>query len=480
MKYGERYVLEREAPILLYGAATTGAILYRNLTANGFSVHGFIDQRADEIDSYYGLPVWDTETAGRYAGAHGAVVVIAIKNVFEHERVAAGLWRAGCRRVIYRPYRSVCGGETDQDRLLNEVYDRLMAGNCSGLPACPEVAGPERRALQDRAVLLRQGDYVTANIPAPYVFTDRYEDPDVPWSDIPCLGLLPHLGLFDMFNGTWNPDHAEYIRYCRRAAEKSGGIVTSRAWEASVYQNRLDVFNHMQYSWEHDRDFFIRNTVEGRYNPKGYFNIRSGKHRMAYLLVKGSRYLPLRIKTADYEAWRGRERAERIMELLWEAGEETLPVALGDPYLYDCAGGTPAFYERVLFSLLTGIYRDAFRAGRPLYFAGETLLFSNTPMALYADIFQMLGFEVFLHESDPLRKRLSEAVCPSAPPRCLESLRAGPEAYDLAICEGEPSAEAPPARIAVTICGEAREGGAPLACGITGGRIRYAFSNTPL
>lgn len=480
MKYGGNYVLQKGDPILLYGAATTGAILYNNLTANGFVIHGFIDQRADEIDGYYDLPVWDMEAAGHYAAEHEAAVVVAIKNVFEHERVAAGLWRAGCRKVIFRPYRSVNGGESEQDRLLNAVYDRLISGSCADLPPCPEVAGPERQILRDHAVLLDQGDYVTANIPAPYVFTDKYADPAIPWGDILCLGLLPHLGLFDVFNGTWNPDYPEYMRYCRRAAEKSGGIVTSDAWEASVYQNRLDVFNHMEYSWEHDRAFFVRSAVEGVYNPKGYFNIRSGKHRMTYLLVKGSRYLPLRIRKADYEVWRRREQAERITNFLFETQGETLPVLLGNPYLYDRGGDTAAFYERLLLSLLTGIYKVAFHTGAPLCFRGKTILFDHTPMALYADIFQMLGFEIFIYEKDPTRARLNCTVLSDVFCRHLETLKNGPDAYDIVIGEEGFSAGDIPARVRVTVQGERREESTPLTCGAAGGRIRYAYSNIPL
>ena len=82
MIYGESYVIRKADSILLYGAATTGAILYANLTKRGFRVKGFIDQRADEIGSYYGLPVWDV-AAGCCKGVCDSVVIVAIKNVFE-------------------------------------------------------------------------------------------------------------------------------------------------------------------------------------------------------------------------------------------------------------------------------------------------------------------------------------------------------------------------------------------------------------
>ena len=478
MIYADMYTIQKEDPILLYGAATTGAILYGNLTDAGYRVAAFIDQRAHEIDSYYGLPVWDPAAAGRYAEQYAAVVIIAIKNVFEHERIAESLWNLGFEKIIFRPYRSVCGEETETERMLNTAYDRIISREgIVNIPACPAVTGRERQTLKDHAVILDQGDYVTANIFAPYVFTDYHENEEVLWGDIPCLGLLPHLGLFDLFNGNWNPDYAEYMKYCRQAAEESGGIVTSKAWEASVYRNRMDVFNHMEYSWEHDRNFFVRNAVEGCYNPKGYFNIRSGKHRITYLLAKGSRYLPLRIKKADYAVWRRREQASRVAELLWKTRWEILPAALVNPYLYDQAGGTPAFYEKILFSLLTGIFKDALHSGNALCFRGKTILFSKTSMALYADIFQILGFEIFVHERNSFREQLNEAVLSGVPVQHLETLEKGPETYDLAILEGASSAGTAPARITVTVSGEMRPGESLLACGVTGDRVQYAFSN---
>ena len=141
----------------------------------------------------------------------------------------------------------------------------------------------EEHVLQDKALIESDSDSVVADIPVYYIFTDLYKDIDILWGDIPCLGLIP--------------------QFCREAALRSGGIKITKAWEESVYRNRLDVFNHMQYEWEHDRGFFVKNAVWADYNEKGYFNIKSGKHRVVFMLVKGKRYIPLRIKKSDYEKW---------------------------------------------------------------------------------------------------------------------------------------------------------------------------------
>lgn len=475
MRYGKDYSLRKDDGVVLYGAATTGAILYDNLTRRGFRVDAFMDRRADEIEEYRGLPVWDAAAGGRYAGPRGSVAVVAVKNVFEHERIAGTLWRAGFRKIVFRPYRAVRGEASEPERRLNECYDRLLDKSARGeLPPCPEIEGPERRELRDHGIILDQGGYVTANIPVPYVFADKYQDADTIWGDIPCLGLLPHRGLFELFGGKWTPDCEAYMEYCRQAAEKSGGIVTSAAWEASVYQNRLDVFNHMQYAWEHDRAFFVRNAVEGVYNEKGYFNIRSGKHRITYMISKGSRCIPLRIKKAGYEAWRGRVQAERLADFLWENRLETLPAALEDPYFYEYPSSSSAFYERTLFSLLTMLYREGFRTGRGFHFEGRRVLFRRTPMALYADVFRALGFEIFLCERDPLRRELYRLAAPRVRFQELDSLEDGPERYDIAVLEQD--GHEVPAHISVKVgAGQAPEGKEPVSWGVAEGERVYCL-----
>lgn len=482
MRYGKDYSIQKDDSILLYGAATTGAILYANLIKRGFRVDAFMDQRADEIEEYRGLPVWDAAAGGRWAKAQGAVAVVAVKNVFEHEKIAGTLWRAGFRKIVFRPYRTVHGEASEPERRLNACYDQLLDKSAAGeLTPCPEIEGPERQELRDHGVLLDQGGSVTANIPVPYVFTDKYQDLDIIWGDIPCLGLLPHRGLFDLFNGNWAPDYTAYMEYCRQAAERSGGIVTSAAWEASVYRNRLDVFNHMQYAWEHDRDFFIRNAVEGVYNAKGYFNIRSGKHRITYMIAKGSRYIPLRLEKADYEKWRQRDQAERLADFLWENQLETLPVVLGDPYFYEYPSNSSAFYERTLESLLTRIYRDGFYSGQGFHFEGRRVLFCGTPIALYADIFRILGFEIFLCEKDPLRRELYRTAAPRVSFREPGGLKDGPESYDIAILEQDEPVREISARITVRICaGGVPEGENLVSCGLADGELRYCLIETNL
>lgn len=412
MEYGEKYQIDKNSQIILYGAATTGAIMYRSFAEQGYCVAAFIDKRADEVDSYYGLPVIDLQEAVKwFKTIPEAVVVIAIKNVFEHEKIAKELWQAGCGKIVFRPYAAVTGNGERQDCLLNQAYDEILQGKFQCELYC--INGFNKFKLEDQALIYENvndsGD-VVANIPVYDVWTDDYEDKGIIWGDIPCLGLVPHIGLFRFFKGEDNGDYEEYIKYCRQAAERSGGIITSPKWEKSVYRNRLDVFNHMQFAWEHKREFFVQNAVKAVYNEKGYFNIKSGKHRMVFLVVMGKQYVPLRICKSDYIKWSREKRAAQIYELLDAYQKTELPCILDSPFFYGYPCNTSDFYERLLNRLIGILYADEYYKSGIFRFEGKRVLLYKTPLAFYAHVLKRSGFRVTIFEEKEEMRKLIDVV----------------------------------------------------------------------
>lgn len=482
MIYGTTCTLRREDRFFIYGAATTGGTLYENLLKNGFSVVAFMDQRAYEIEEYHGLPVLSM-SEGQALSGEKDIVILAIKNVFEHEKIAKKLLSYGFRRVLFRPYRVICGEGTELDWMLDRAYDKILYDKISREEkdmaeiSFPTISQSERLELQDHGILSDEGAYVVANIPLAYVFTD-IKGVKTRWTDIPCLGLLPHIGLFETFNGRWNRNYPEYIKFCHESAERRGGIVTSKAWEKSVYQNRMDVFLHMQYSWEHDPDFFVRNAVEGIYNPKGYFNIVSGKHRITYMLIKGRRYIPLRIKKENYLKWRDQAQAERILAFIEKNESDSLPLILRNPFFYDYASASTSFYEKLLHILIFQVFQRSYDQKKDFDFRGKSILFYNTPLALYADIFLMLGFSVLVVEKKEERKQLLGAVLPDicvSPPEILE--KAPVDCYIAVLQEQEDCAfQKIGAQMAVLISSK-YQGKQEILSGISYGELLHAGLN---
>ena len=110
MYYGRKYSLKKNDKIIIYGAATTGAILYKNFIEANLDVIAFIDKRADETPLYYELPVWTLEQLKKYlCHNQDVVIVIGIKNVFEHEKIARKIYEIGGKRIVFRPYKELNG-----------------------------------------------------------------------------------------------------------------------------------------------------------------------------------------------------------------------------------------------------------------------------------------------------------------------------------------------------------------------------------
>lgn len=409
MHYGKEFLIDKDSKFIIYGAATTGAILYHNLKESGYKIIAFVDKRADEIDSYLELPVWNLRQAEKYFGTcDDVIVIIAIKNVFEHEKIAKTIWNLGCNKIIFRPSSVIEGRGKTEDLNLNVIYDNAIKGR---LVSCYVIEKFDKIDLEDCAIIKEGEDYVVANIPSQYIFTDDYQNKEIIWGDIPCWGLVPHVGLFQLFSGIPNCDYKEYILFCRQAAQRSGGIVTSKAWEESVFSNRLDVYNHMKLAWEHDRSFFVVNAVEASYNDKGYFNIKSGKHRVIFQMVQGSQYIPLRIKKADYYKWNNKDLAIKVKNLLENSGRDALPIIIGNPFYYKYSCNSSDFYKKVLDRLISMIYKERYYKGERLNLQGEKILLYNTALSLYADFFVMIGFEVLIYEKDDERKELIGTLC---------------------------------------------------------------------
>lgn len=472
MKYGKKYAINKTSKVIIYGAATTGAIVYSTFIRYGIEVIAFIDKRADEIESYYNLPVIDlNQTEKLIQENRDIIIVIGIKNVFEHEKIAKKICGLGCNKIIFRPYKEIKGEGSEKDKEINTIYSSILSGE---LPQeVYEVADFEEQSFSDKAIIETDDNYVVANIPIYYVFTDRYKDRNILWGDIPCLGLVPHIGLFNFFSGTENEDYHEYIKFCREAALRSGGIKISKAWEESVYKNRLDVFNHMQYEWEHDKGFFIKNAVEAAYNEGGYFNIKSGKHRVVFLLVMGKRYIPLKIRKYDYAKWCNTKKTEEIRSLLKSLNKESLPAVIGNPYFYDYPCSTSSFYEQVLMRLISVIYQTQYYERKKFDFSKENILLYNTPMALYADVLHMIGFEVDILEDDAKNKAIYKAVSGQGVKEKLEENKE----YFLVVVDGKKKLDDKDVNIKnkVYITSSKDENGRLLASGLGEKEFLYAF-----
>ncbi len=406
--YGNKYLIDNSHQIFLYGAATTGKIFMQRLQyLNITNISGFIDKRADEIPEYQGLSVYSIDEIASCSNKDSIIVFLAIKNVFEHESIAKKLWKIGINKIIFLSNDFLNGKHTGPDNMLNQLWNFEITDSTALF--APEISGFKFEPMIPHGILKDEGTEVIANIWAPYVFTEDFLS--VP--AVPCLGLIGHIGMFQKFLGIENEDWLIYLTYCRDAATKSGGIETSKSWEDTVIHRFLDIFHHMEYSYEHDTDFFLRSAVRATLGSDGNFHIHSGKHRNCYLLAKGKRYLPLRISKQDYELFINQKKSERIWEYLQNTEElQILPGIYQNPFFYNYPTTETLDTEKALFSLIGDYYRNQ-TTDSLLPDKKEITL--TMPQALWADAYLTAGYKVKIIENNPallhLLKMIYEQPC---------------------------------------------------------------------
>ena len=219
------------------------------------------------------------------------------------------------------------------------------------------------------------------------------------WADLPLARLRPHLGLFDYFLQQ-GPHPREYLDWY-------AGIFTSRGLtppmsEEALLSSRHREFVRMEDALQRDPAFFSRTAMRAEWSGRGYFNIRDGHHRAAFLFRRGWRRLPVSMSREDLAAW--------------GAG---VTQALRDEIF--TSDGTRLLYTPVLLSDFLGLpsERDGYGPSRLDLFlrhlgdhrlAGSPVLDIGCNTGFYAQHFAREGARVTGIEPDPRHARLARLL----------------------------------------------------------------------
>ena len=292
-----------------------------------------MDQRAKEIDSLCGLPVYCIEELKNCDEYGQIVVIISVKNVFEHSRIARNLIKHGIDNIIYKPYAALKGYADDAQRELFQVHNQMIEeGRCKDgyLSKANEIE--KSLKLPKEYLLDEDSDTQTVFLPLPILFENRDIAGNSKERNV-CF-LFPHIQFFHFLQGDINASSEYYVKYCEMAAEEINTFSVTDAWRKNVIKNRAEVYHQMNHAFLFQRDFFIRNAPDVEWNEKGYFNLKSGKHRAAFFASKRLMYIPVRMKHADAEQWIRREDADRVSDILQNQGIFELKAPIEHPYFY--------------------------------------------------------------------------------------------------------------------------------------------------
>lgn len=344
--------IDSETPIYLYGAASIGKIVLKGLSS--FNIQGFIDMRGKEIQSMCKKPVYSLEDMPSLA-EEDDVIIVTVKNVFEHEEIAYSLYLRGCKNIIYKPKGVLEGNATEHEEMLSDLWDEIVSGDDRLMDRrIPQYQPAFRYDFVDYAKIRETDERVIANIPLELIYTN---DIDSFWGNINIQALYPHISFFGFLDNKSGTEKESYIEFCEQAASTIGDIKITEAWRENVLRNRTGIYEQMCNALDLDPDFFIRTAPTADWNTKGYFNLTSGKHRATFLVSKGKRYIPLSIAKPDYLSWLQKEEYIVFKEQFVHDGVRETKSKILHPYFYKFPCVEPIFYTRFQSDILSFLCR---------------------------------------------------------------------------------------------------------------------------
>lgn len=338
------FEFNKKTPIILYGAAAIGNIMYNVLFSQGYNVKGFIDKRADEITDYLNLPVWKIEDNSL---DRNDIVIISVKNVFEHEQIVEQLVENGFTNLIFKPLNVLNGKGTENEKCLSNLYDKILENKVLTPTNLKATFQANIYTFKDYALYSEGNNEVIAKIPVEFVYTNNYDPQESKWGNINILSFFTHIHFFKFLLGDCNKSPEYYVNeYCEYTAPEE--VKITDGWKKNVIRNRLMILEQMNAANELEPDFFTRNAPTAVWNPKGYFNLTSGKHRAAFFAAKHYKYIPLKISKDDYEQYCTKENAEKLILSINNNKKKYITLPINNPLFYRYPLLTNEYYYNFL------------------------------------------------------------------------------------------------------------------------------------
>ena len=425
----ERFELTEKTKLWIYGAAFGGTLLYEKLHKNHYQVEGFIDKRAEEIESLCGLSVYSVKQAKERMGRGQLTVIISVKNVFEHSGIARELIKNGITNIIYKPYAALKGFADESAKEMFELHNQLIdCGFCKGGRFCRADEIEKNWEIPKEYLLAKDSKMQTVFLPLPMLFenqsvTGGYKERNV------CF-LYPHIQFFRYLQGEADASCQRYLEYCEMAVEELDSFQVTEAWKENVIRNRADVFYQMNHGFLFQKDFFVRNSPEAEWNEDGYFNLKSGKHRAAFFAARRQMYIPVKITHSDAEKWISEDRANEVKKELLQQGVFELKAPVEHPFFYQMPCTAENFFYGVCCALadeLGGLY---YQTPMDHVLKGKKIYLNVDDYGFVSRFFRRSGAMVY--DADERDRKLKEAL------ERLFSLHFGrlvaaQEHYDLAV-----------------------------------------------
>lgn len=330
------FYLNQEEKFIIYGGGGNCFHLISNLQKNGKHVIGVIDKRANSLGDIMGIPVYTMERIVTL-GFEDVVVIISIKNVFAHTEIAEQLLELGFKKLIYKPLPILQGVKDKVWQNISNVYDVLLEqDDFSEKAEVPVSQKNHMRVLQNRLLISQTEAEVICWLPVELIHNYNREN-DI-FAKLPMVAYYPLIQLYSYLLGletglSWKEVQDDYLLYSAEWVYRHQLDFTDELKKSQI-DSRVQVFYEMQQNSELDQEFFKRNAVTVIWGNGGNFYLSSsGRNRVAFLIAKGYRYIPVKMSNEDYEKFLAQGQYLQLFDYLRDNDIKNLFATVPHPVL---------------------------------------------------------------------------------------------------------------------------------------------------
>lgn len=336
---GLTYTIQENKKYIIYGAGGDGIKLFKVLQDAGVEIWGYIDARGESLGLVNGCRAYTLQKASELiCDKENYIVILTTKNLFGHSQIARSLAVEGFSQCIYMPAEVLRGLGDDAQKKIGEAYDRLISGKV--LPLGMEVKKTDAElkiCCKDNFLIVSNSNRVTVWLPEELIY--NYDDLEDAYGRVNMPAFFPLVELYRLFMGQYQDEGKicesldNFIYYSMEWMKKNQ-VKLNDELEKSLVCSRSNVFSEMQRLFETDVDFFVRSAPSVSRGENGAFYMSSsGRNRIAFLIARGYRFVPVRMSNDDYKSWVNGQVYQEVVEYMQREGKEILECPVPHPFL---------------------------------------------------------------------------------------------------------------------------------------------------
>lgn len=357
------FSINRNKKYIIYGAGGNCSRTKDLLWNAKYPVVAVLDKRAETIHDIKDVPVYTLENfAQKDKKKEDSIIIVSIKNVFEHINIVRELLEQGYENIIYKPFPILQGENDEEWDSINYAYELMVENReLSDLDekkiACSRY--DHLMIFKDELLIEEYDDQVMCWMPAEFLCNYNREDG---YRLLPMAAYYPLLNMYQYLLNVgakqeWEEIEKDFFLYSADWAEKTGKEY-SDSLKKSMLNSRLNVFRDMQKKVDIDKNFFIRNAVSvKRIDTLRFYLTTSGRNRVSFLIARGYRYIPVYMSKEDYRCFMNQHMFEEFRQYLEKMKINQLFTTVQHPMMLSYMSEATDYVHLFCMPVIKEIYR---------------------------------------------------------------------------------------------------------------------------